>query len=169
MRRSGLYWVATTVALTMFCTAAWSQKYPARQVTMIVPFPAGGPSDVVARIMADGMSRYLGQTVVIENVGGAGGTIGTARAAAAEPDGYTILGAGMGSHVAAPALFPNLKYDSTKNFEPIGLTSHAPVAIVARKDFRPRTFANSSPTSTKTPTRSSRRTAAPVRRRTWRA
>jgi tripartite-type tricarboxylate transporter receptor subunit TctC len=102
---------------------------------MIVPFPAGGPSDVVARIMADGMGKHLSQTVVIENVGGAGGTIGTARAAGAHPDGYTILGAGMGSHVAAPALYPNLKYDSTKNFDPIGLTSHAPVAIVARKDF----------------------------------
>jgi tripartite-type tricarboxylate transporter receptor subunit TctC len=112
-----------------------AQNYPTRTITMVVPFPAGGPSDVVARIMAEGMGRHLGQTVVIENVGGAGGTIGTARVAAAEPDGYTILGAGMGSHVAAPALNPNLKYDSTKDFEPIGLVSHAPVAIVARKDF----------------------------------
>ena len=102
---------------------------------MIVPFPPGGPSDVVARIMADGMGRALGGNVVIENVGGAGGTIGTGRAAAAAPDGYTLLGAGMGSHVAAPALFPNMKYDSTKDFEPIGLTSNAPVAVVAKKDF----------------------------------
>jgi tripartite-type tricarboxylate transporter receptor subunit TctC len=119
----------------MVCTTAGAQDYPARQITMIVPFPAGGPSDVVARIMAEGMGKHLGQTIVIENVGGAGGTIGTARAAGADPDGYTILGAGMGSHVAAPALYPNLKYDSTKDFEPIGLTAHAPVAIVARKDF----------------------------------
>jgi tripartite-type tricarboxylate transporter receptor subunit TctC len=110
-------------------------SYPARPITMIVPFPAGGPSDVVARIMGEGMGRYLGQSIIIENVGGAGGTIGTARAATAQPDGYTILGAGMGSHVAAPALYANLKYDSTRNFEPIGLSSHAPVAIVARKDF----------------------------------
>src|ERR1700693_2325624 len=90
--------------LALGATPAGAQTYPARTITMIVPFPAGGPSDVVARIMADGMGRVLGQTVVIENVGGAGGTTGTARAAAAEPDGYTLLGAGMGSHVAAPAL-----------------------------------------------------------------
>jgi tripartite-type tricarboxylate transporter receptor subunit TctC len=102
---------------------------------MIVPFPAGGPSDVVARIMAEGMSKPLGQNVVIENVGGAGGTTGTARAAAAAPDGYTLLAAGMGSHVAAPALFPSMKYDSTKDFEPIGLTANAQVAVVAKKDF----------------------------------
>jgi tripartite-type tricarboxylate transporter receptor subunit TctC len=102
---------------------------------MIVPYPAGGPSDVVARIVADGMSKRLGQSIVIENVGGAGGTLGTARAAAAAPDGYTLLGASMGSHVAAPAFYPNLRYDSTRDFQPIGLTSHAPAAIVARKDF----------------------------------
>jgi tripartite-type tricarboxylate transporter receptor subunit TctC len=102
---------------------------------MIVPYPAGGPSDVVARIMADGMSRHLGQQVVIENVGGAGGTLGTGRAAAAEPDGYTILAASMGSHVSAPAFYPNLKYDSTKDFAPIGLTANAPAAVVAKADF----------------------------------
>ncbi len=123
------------LAAAMFGASAWAQTYPARQITMVVPFSAGGPSDVVARIMAEGMSRHIGQTVVIENVTGAGGTIGTARVASAEPDGYTILGAGMGSHVAAPALYANLKYDSTRDFEPISLTSHAPVAIVARKDF----------------------------------
>jgi tripartite-type tricarboxylate transporter receptor subunit TctC len=89
----------------------------------------------VARIIADGMSRQLNQTVIIENVGGAGGTIGTARVAAATPDGYTLLAAGMGSHVAAPVLTPNIRYDSAKDFEPIGLTADAPVAVVARKDF----------------------------------
>ena len=101
---------------------AQAQNYPTRPITMIVPYPAGGPSDVVARIMADGMSKALGQNIVIENVGGAGGTIGTARAAAAEHDGYTLLAASMGSHVSAPALYANLKYDSTKDFAPIGLT-----------------------------------------------
>jgi tripartite-type tricarboxylate transporter receptor subunit TctC len=114
---------------------SYSTDYPNRQITMIVPFPAGGPSDVVARIVAVGMGRHLGQTLVIENVGGAGGTLGTARASSSEPDGYTLLGAGMGSHVAAPALYANLKYDSTRDFVPIGLASHAPVAIVARKNF----------------------------------
>jgi tripartite-type tricarboxylate transporter receptor subunit TctC len=121
--------------LLMWSAAAHAQTYPTRTITMIVPYPAGGPSDVVARIMADGMGKHLGQTIVIENVGGAGGTLGTGRAAASEPDGYTILGASMGSHVAAPAFYPNLKYDSTKDFEPIGLTANAPAAIVARADF----------------------------------
>jgi len=123
------------VAGARFLPSASALDYPTRPITMIVPYPAGGPSDVVARIVADGMSKHLGQTIVIENVGGAGGTLGTARAAAAAPDGYTLLGASMGSHVAAPAFYPDLKYDSTKDFEPIGLTSNAPAAIVARKDF----------------------------------
>ena len=90
---------------------------------MIVPFPAGGPSDTVARIAADGMTRHLGQNVVIENVGGAGGTIGATRAAEAAPDGYTILAASMGTVIAAPSFYPNLKYDSTKDFEPIGMAT----------------------------------------------
>jgi tripartite-type tricarboxylate transporter receptor subunit TctC len=132
MPRAGFY---GTVAVVLIGLTMWAQGYPTRSITMIVPFPAGGPSDVVARIVGEGMGRHLGHTIVIENVGGAGGTIGTTRAAMAQADGYTILGAGMGSHVAAPALYANLKYDSTRNFEPIGLTSHAPVAIVARKDF----------------------------------
>jgi len=126
--------VAIAVVGVRFLPAS-TLDYPTRPITMIVPYPAGGPSDVVARIVADGMSKHLGQTIVIENVGGAGGTLGTARAAAAAPDGYTLLGASMGSHVAAPAFYPDLKYDSTKDFEPIGLTSNAPAAIVARKDF----------------------------------
>jgi tripartite-type tricarboxylate transporter receptor subunit TctC len=102
---------------------------------MIVPFPPGGPSDVVARIVADGLSRELSQTIIIENVGGAGGTIGTAKVASAAPDGYTLLAASMGSHVAAPVLTPNVRYDAVKDFEPIGLISNAPVAVVARNDF----------------------------------
>jgi tripartite-type tricarboxylate transporter receptor subunit TctC len=100
-----------------------------------VPFPAGGPSDVVARIVADQMGRLLGQTLVIENVGGAGGTIGSGRVAAATPDGYTLLAGSMGSHVAAPVLTPNIKYDPSRDFIPIGPTAHSPAVIVARKDF----------------------------------
>ena len=115
--------------------AANAQAYPSRPVTVIVPFPAGGPSDVVARIVLEHMSRTLGQTMVVENVGGAGGTLGSARAAAAQPDGYTLLAGSMGSHVAAPVLTPNVKYDSTKDFEAIGLTANAPAVIVAKKDF----------------------------------
>jgi tripartite-type tricarboxylate transporter receptor subunit TctC len=123
------------VALAAASLPSAAQNYPSRNITMIVPYPAGGPSDVVARIVAEGMRKQLGETVVIENVGGAGGTVGTGRAAGATPDGYTLLSASMGSHVAAPALFPNLKYDSTKDFEPIGLVSNAPAALVVKKDF----------------------------------
>jgi tripartite-type tricarboxylate transporter receptor subunit TctC len=127
--------VSLIVGMGCWVTATQAEDYPARTITVIVPYPAGGPSDVVARIVTDSMSRVLKQTIIIENVGGAGGTLGTARVAAATPDGYLLLAASMGSHVAAPALTPNLRYDSTKDFEPIGLTSNAPVAIVARKDF----------------------------------
>jgi putative tricarboxylic transport membrane protein len=114
---------------------AYGQTYPNKSITAVVPFPAGGPSDVVARIVTEQMSRTLRQQIVIENVGGAGGTLGSARVAAAQPDGYTLLAGSMGSHVAAPVLTPNVKYDSERDFEPIGLTAHAPAVIVARKDF----------------------------------
>src|SRR5467141_76799 len=109
--------------------------YPVRPITVVVPFPAGGPSDVVARVVTEQMGKILGQSLVIENVGGAGGTIGRARVAAAAADGYTLLAGSMGSHVAAPVLTPNAKYDSERDFEPIGFTAHAPAVIVAKKDF----------------------------------
>ena len=112
-----------------------AQEYPGKSITVIVPFPAGGPSDVVARIVTEQMSKRLGQSMVIENVGGGGGTIGSARVASAQPDGYTLLAGSMGSHVAAPVLTPNIKYDSERDFRPIGFTAHAPAVIVARKDF----------------------------------
>jgi putative tricarboxylic transport membrane protein len=114
---------------------AQAQDYPSRTITVIVPFPPGGASDVVARIVTDQMSRLLKQSIVIENVGGAGGTLGSARAAAAAPDGYTLLAAAMGSHVAAPVLTPNLKYDPSTSFVPIGFTAHSPAVVIARKDF----------------------------------
>ena len=121
--------------LAIVSAPASAQPYPSRPITVVVPFPAGGASDVVARIVAEHMGRLLGQTMVIENVGGAGGTIGSARVANAAPDGYTLLAAAMGSHVAAPVLTPNVKYDAIRDFEPIGLTANAPAVIVARKDF----------------------------------
>ena len=123
------------VLLAVAPTLAPAQTYPTRPITVVVPFPAGGPSDVVARIVAEHMGKLLGQTMVIENVGGAGGTIGSARVAAAAPDGYTLLAAAMGSHVAAPVLTPNVKYDPLRDFEAVGPTAYAPAVIVARKDF----------------------------------
>src|ERR1700716_1915819 len=120
------------VVLTL---SAHAQTYPSKSITAVVPCPAGGPSEVVARIVTEHMSRTLRQQIVIENVGGSGGALGTARVAAAQPDGYTLLAGSMGSHVAAPVLTPNVKDDSARDFEPIGLTAHAPAVIVARKDF----------------------------------
>jgi len=127
--------LAAAFALLATAVSAQAQSYPSRPITVVVPFPAGGPSDVVARIVAEHMGKVLGQTMVIENVGGAGGTIGSARVASAAPDGYTLLAGSMGSHVAAPVLTPNVKYDSQRDFDPIGPTADAPAVIVARKDF----------------------------------
>ncbi len=109
--------------------------YPSRPITLIVPFAAGGPTDVIARIVGEHMSRTLGQQIVVENVAGAGGTTGITRGKQAAPDGYTIMMGHMGTHGAAPALYPNLRYDPTKDFEPIGLAAGTPILIVTRKDF----------------------------------
>lgn len=109
--------------------------YPERPVTMIVPFAAGGPTDVVARIVSDHMSRTLGQQIVVENVAGAGGTTGATRCAQAAPDGYTIMMGHMGTHGAAPAVYPDLKYDPRKDFAPVGLAAGTPILVVAKKDF----------------------------------
>jgi tripartite-type tricarboxylate transporter receptor subunit TctC len=123
-------------ALGLAATGAYAQgNYPQRPVTLIVPFAAGGPTDVIARIVGDHMSRTLGQQIVVENVVGAGGTTGMTRAAQASPDGYTIAMGHMGTQGAAPALYPNLKYDPTKDFQPIGMAAGTPIVIVAKKDF----------------------------------
>jgi tripartite-type tricarboxylate transporter receptor subunit TctC len=122
-------------ALVLPVSAAWAQAFPSKPVTMIVPFAAGGPTDIVARIVGEHMSKTLGQQVVIENVAGAGGTTGITRGKQATPDGYTIMMGHMGTHGAAPALYPNLRYDPTKDFEQIGLAAGTPIVIVAKKDF----------------------------------
>src|SRR5256885_6932297 len=122
------------IGLLAFSPVVHAQDYPNRSITVIVPFPAGGPSDVVARIVTDQMAKALGRSLVIENVGGAGGVIGSGRVAAAAPDGYTLLAGSMGSHVAAPVLTPNIRYEP-RDFVPIGPTAHSPAIIVARKNF----------------------------------
>ncbi|WP_460447820.1 tripartite tricarboxylate transporter substrate binding protein BugD [Alsobacter sp. SYSU BS001988] len=131
---------AIAAAALLLATAApgFAQGYPTKPVTMIVPFAAGGPTDVVARIVGEHMSRTLGQQIVIENVAGAGGTTGSTRTAQAAPDGYTIMMGHMGTHGAAPALYPNLKYDPTKDFETVGMAAGTPIVIVARKDLPPK-------------------------------
>jgi tripartite-type tricarboxylate transporter receptor subunit TctC len=126
---------AVFAALSM--TSALAQPYPSKPVTMIVPFAAGGPTDIVARFVGEHMSRTLGQQVVIENVVGAGGTTGITRAAQAPNDGYMIMMGHMGTHGAAPALYPNLKYDPTA-LVPVGLAASTPILIVASNKFAPK-------------------------------
>ena len=112
-----------------------AQTFPSRPITMIVPFSAGGPTDVTARIVGEHMSRTLGQQIIIENVVGAGGTTGSVRAMRAAPDGYTIEMGQLGTHAASVALYPNLPYRPDVDFAPIGLVVDQAVLIVARKDF----------------------------------
>jgi tripartite-type tricarboxylate transporter receptor subunit TctC len=130
---AGLLAGAMTIAAGSLPASA--QNYPNRPVTVIVPFAAGGPTDVIARIVTDHMSKSLGQSFVIENVVGAGGTTGITRAKRAKNDGYTIAMGHLGTHAAAPALYPNLAYDPAADFEPIGLAAGTPILILAKKDF----------------------------------
>src|SRR3954453_19371620 len=118
--------------------AAAQTDYPRRPITLIVPFAAGGPTDVIARIAADNMTRTLGQPIIIENIVGAGGTTASTRAARAAPDGYTIEMGHMGTHAASVALYPNLAYKPDVDFAPIGLVAGTPVLILAKKDFQPK-------------------------------
>ena len=126
--------IAATLLLLGLGNAA-AQDYPARTVTVIVPFAAGGPADITGRIVADVLARHLHQQFVVENVGGAGGTLGSLRAARAAADGYTLISGHMGTHAAAPFFYPNLGYDPQKDFEPIGLIAEQPELLAVRKDL----------------------------------
>lgn len=134
--------LAATVALgavaAFGAVAAQAQEFPTRQITMIVPFAAGGPTDVVARIVGEHMSKTLGQPIIIENVVGAGGTTGATRAARATNDGYTIIMGHMGTHAASAALYPKLAYDPRTDFEPIAQINGAAILILAKKDLPPK-------------------------------
>jgi tripartite-type tricarboxylate transporter receptor subunit TctC len=126
--------LATSIALALAAlTSAHAQPYPSRPITLIVPFPPGGSTDTAARIMAERMRPILGQPIVIENVGGAGGSIGVGRVARAAPDGYTIDIGQWDTHVGS--IIYKLNYDLEKDFEPIGLISNNPQLLVAKKDL----------------------------------
>lgn len=132
--------VAGIIAGTAFsAAAAVAQDYPTQPVTIVVPFSAGGPTDTVTRLVAAAMSEDLGQQVVVQNVGGAGGTLGAGQVAAANPDGYTLLLHHIGMSTA-PALYASLPFDPMTDFAPIGLVTEVPMTIVARKDFEPATL-----------------------------
>ena len=126
---------AAVLLMAAGANGAPGEDYPARTVTVIVPFAAGGPADITARIVADIFNRHLGQKFVVENAVGAGGTMGTIRAAHAPADGYTLLSGHLGTNALAPAFYPNLAYDPQKDFAPIGLSAEYPELLVVRKDF----------------------------------
>ena len=132
LAKKSLLWAAMLALIGIGGAAA--QTYPSRPITIIAPFPPGGPSDALARILAGPLEAALGQPIVIENVGGAGGTIGAARVARAEPDGYTLLIGQWGTQVVNPVTY-NLTYDAASDFAPIALLANTPQIIIARKDF----------------------------------
>ena len=130
-----MQWAAAALMALAAVNGVEAQTYPSRSVTVIVPFAPGGPADITGRIAADIFQRHLGQQFVVENVGGAGGTTGSLRGARATPDGTTLVLGHMGTHGAAPALYPNLGYDPDIDFEPIGLVAVQPELLTVRKDF----------------------------------
>ena len=130
--------LAAIASLGAMAAHAQAQAYPTRSITMIVPFAAGGPTDVISRIVTGQMAQTLGQSIIVENVVGAGGTTATSRAARAANDGYTLITGHMGTHAAAVPLYPNLAYHPEKDFEPVALLAGTPILILARKDFPPK-------------------------------
>jgi len=122
--------------LLVAAVSASAQNFPARPITLIVPFAAGGPSDALARLIAQSMSTTLGQQVAVEDVTGAGGTLGAAKGAQAKPDGYTILLSHIG-HSASVTLYRKLPYDPVGAFDGIGLIAEVPMVVVGRKELPP--------------------------------
>jgi tripartite-type tricarboxylate transporter receptor subunit TctC len=130
----GIRLIAVAVALACI---AWSaraeEQYPTRSMTMVVPFAAGGPTDILGRILAQFISPILGQQVIVEDTTGAGGTIGAARVARAAPDGYTMVMGNLGTHAASLGIYKTLAYDPRTDFEPVILVASTPMVLVTRK------------------------------------
>ena len=126
--------LAAAGILALGISGASAQNYPTRNITMVIPFAAGGPTDTVGRLIAEAMSKTLGQQVIIENLAGAGGTRAAAQVAKANPDGYTILLHHIGMSTA-PTLYRKLAYNVETDFEPIGLVTDAPMSLIARPNF----------------------------------
>jgi tripartite-type tricarboxylate transporter receptor subunit TctC len=136
MNRSIAAFAAALLALAVSMADALAQSaYPTRSITMVVPFAAGGPTDVLGRILGQRMSQSLGQQIIVENVTGAGGTLGAARVAKAAPDGYTMVMGNLGTHAASVGLYKNLAYDPRTSFEPVMLASTTPMVLLAKKDL----------------------------------
>jgi tripartite-type tricarboxylate transporter receptor subunit TctC len=131
-----LFALALALLIASIATAA-AETYPSRPVTIVVPYPAGGPTDTLARILADHMRTTLGQSVIVENVAGGGGSVGVARVARAAPDGYTVSIGHWNTHVVHGATM-HLAYDVLNDFEPVSLLADTPIWLVARKTLPPK-------------------------------
>jgi tripartite-type tricarboxylate transporter receptor subunit TctC len=131
-RRRFLHLAAVTAALPVASRVAWAQAYPSRSITLVVPYAPGGANDVIGRILAPRMKASLGQSIIIETVAGAGGSLGTGRVARAAPDGYTFIVGNGGTHAYNGAVY-DLKYDVLNDFEPVLLVATQPFLVVAKK------------------------------------
>jgi tripartite-type tricarboxylate transporter receptor subunit TctC len=137
LRRRFLHLTAGAVALGLASQPSpiQAQDWPTRPVTMVVPFAAGGATDIVARLLSPRLSELLGQQIIIENVGGAGGTTGTARVAKAPPDGYQVVLGNVGTHAHNQTLYKRLPYDAVRDFAPVVLIADLSIVLLTRKDF----------------------------------
>lgn len=127
-------------AVVLLPSLAFSQTYPSKGITLVVPFAAGGPTDIIGRLAADHMSQTLGQQMLVENVIGAGGTVGVARVMKASPDGYTLLMGNLGTQAASVGLYTNLAYDPRKDFEPIMNVAATPMLVTSKKEMPVKDF-----------------------------
>ena len=127
-------------AAVLAAGSAFAQAYPNKGITLIVPFAAGGPTDIIARLAGESMGQTLGQQVLVENVAGAGGTVGVTRVMRAAPDGYTLLMGNLGTQAASVGLYANLAYDPRKDFEPIMNVAATPMLVAAKKDLPVKDF-----------------------------
>ena len=132
--------VAVLAGLVGLAGNAAAQNYPTRPVTMVIPFAAGGPTDVLGRMVAAKMGESLGQNVVVENVTGAGGQTGSKRVADAQPDGYSFVVGTVGTHAQSQALYKKPLYNAQTDFTPVGLIAQVPIVLIARKDLPVKDF-----------------------------
>src|SRR5689334_1462981 len=127
--------LAAVFAAMAFAGQASAEDFPTRPVNMIIPFAAGGPTDVLGRVVGQRMGEILGQTVVVENVGGAGGMTGSKRAANAQPDGHTMVLGTVGTHAQGQTLYKRPLYDAVADFTPVALLAEVPIVLITRKDL----------------------------------
>jgi tripartite-type tricarboxylate transporter receptor subunit TctC len=137
---SGIAFGALVILPGALSSAAVAQNFPNHPMVMVIPFAAGGPQDVLGRIIGQGMSEALGQQVIIENVGGAGGMTGSVRVAQAAPDGYTMVLGSVGTHAQNQTLYKHPLYDAAADFTPVALIAETPIALLTRKDLPPNNF-----------------------------